>query len=1567
MKQHPLPKRLGALLVCFVLLVGLLPMSALAEDSGEPATPSDAIDSAVTDVQALIDALPTAEELERMSQDEQAAIYEQVQAAYDAYNALSDEQKAQITGAEVFDELFAVFNSMTNTLVTVGGFNVEGDSSGYSYSSGILTINNDANLTISTNGQTADRIVVASGATATITLNNVSIATTNNNTPIDVPNNSTLTLNLVNGSQNTISATSSSVTDCGSPGIHVPSGAQLMIQGEGSLSVIGASVSNGSWAGVGIGGRAVGGVQTGEACGTVIILGGNVTVSGGSGGNKTPVGIGGGGSWYGGAGGTVIILNGNVAVTGGIGRGPGASGSQSGANGQGIRPSSSGSNTYDVYGNLILPDGVTLPGNITIYIPEGASLSLPEGASWPENVTITGGGSISPKLTATITISANLDKTHDGSAVSLDSSGYTYTGDTTTPTITITWHEDNSGTIGNQLTDNAAPSAPGTYWVKVSAAETNRYAAAEATKQFTISQPLDAPTNLKWDSDTPGQATWGTVTNASGYSVQLYKGGSTQGSPVTTSGTSYDFQITEAGSYTFTVTATGSGVYSDSSPSSQSTALHTVAFDTNGGTGTISMQLVPNGGTVTEPTAPTRTGHDFVGWYKDSGLNTAWDFENDTVTTTTTLYAKWTALQYEVTLNTNGGTINSGNVTEYTYGVGATLPTAENMTYTGHDFEGWYENSDFSGSAVTAISTTDTGAKTYYAKWEASTYDVTLEANGGTINSGNVTEYTYGQGATLPTADDMTYIGHDFGGWYDNQELTGSPITAISTTDTGEKTYYAKWTLIDYAITVTVAGGTGNSASASVNSTTVTSANMGDTVTLTATPTTGYHFVEWQVTSGGVTISEQNTFTMPAEAVAITAVFAEHSYTNWTANGNDTHTGTCSCGQTSTQACNYENGVCTVCGYVDVTTTDPASSSIKEGETATFTITATGNGISYQWQISTDGSAWADIDRANSSSYTTQAATMDMNGDQYRCVVSNTTGDSATSSAATLTVNKTPSTIDPAFIGYFVEHYQKDPASGKYELYEREYFVDEINAEVTATPKNYTGYAYNSAAAGTVTSGTLTKIEDEADIVTLKLYYDPESYSVTLNTNGGTITSGDVTEYTYGIGAALPTAEDMTYNGYVFKGWYENSDFSGEAVTAISATDTGDKTYYAQWTRLYTVTVTAGNGGTVSGGGLFEDGSTVFVTASANSGYEFVRWTENGVEVSTSESYSFELTADRDLTAVFRVRSTGGGGTTTPTYTSRTLSSNGVTLSGSGIHRNAHLTATTGGLHEAGTCKSCDQIRAWQDAGRVLSICDVSLSQGFRGTVTITFPVSSDYNGKTLTVVHCLKNELETYQAAVTNGTIRVTVDSLSPFAILGTKENPDAGLRNPFADISEGNWFYNAVMYVYRNGLMAGTSGTTFDPDGITTRGQIVTILWRMAGSPQVDYLMDYFDVDSTAYYGEAIRWATAEGIASGYGNGLFGPDDPITREQFAVILHRYARHMGYDMSIGEDTNLLSYTDAFTVSDFAVSALQWACGAGIIHGTGDGSTLTPQGEATRAQTAIIVMRFCQRYIDNVE
>ena len=184
-----------------------------------------------------------------------------------------------------------------------------------------------------------------------------------------------------------------------------------------------------------------------------------------------------------------------------------------------------------------------------------------------------------------------------------------------------------------------------------------------------------------------------------------------------------------------------------------------------------------------------------------------------------------------------------------------------------------------------------------------------------------------------------------------------------------------------------------------------------------------------------------------------------------------------------------------------------------------------------------------------------------------------------------------------------------------------------------------------------------------------------------------------------------------------------------------------------------------------------------------------------------------------------------------------------------------------------------------------------------------------------------------------------------------------------PFTDVPEGAWYADAAAYVYEHGLMAGTSATTFAPDVTTSRAMIATILWRMAGSPVVNYAMDYTDVAQNQWCSEAIRWATSEGIVGGYGNGLFGTNDPITREQFAVMLYRFAQAKGYDVSIGEDTNILSYTDVADLSEYAIPAMQWAVGAGIINGTGDGSTLSPQGQATRAQAAVMLMRFCEEYV----
>ena len=177
------------------------------------------------------------------------------------------------------------------------------------------------------------------------------------------------------------------------------------------------------------------------------------------------------------------------------------------------------------------------------------------------------------------------------------------------------------------------------------------------------------------------------------------------------------------------------------------------------------------------------------------------------------------------------------------------------------------------------------------------------------------------------------------------------------------------------------------------------------------------------------------------------------------------------------------------------------------------------------------------------------------------------------------------------------------------------------------------------------------------------------------------------------------------------------------------------------------------------------------------------------------------------------------------------------------------------------------------------------------------------------------------------------------------------------FTDATPTAWYHDGVHYCVENGLMVGTSTTTFAPDMPTSRAMVATILWRQAGSPVVNYALQYEDVEPETWYTEAVRWATSEGVVQGYGNGSFGPNDPITREQLATMLWRYAKARGWSVSVGEDTNILSYKDFDQISEWAIPAIQWAAGSGIVQGKG-GGILDPQGQATRAQAAAMFQRF---------
>lgn len=246
-------------------------------------------------------------------------------------------------------------------------------------------------------------------------------------------------------------------------------------------------------------------------------------------------------------------------------------------------------------------------------------------------------------------------------------------------------------------------------------------------------------------------------------------------------------------------------------------AVYNVTLNTNGGVLANESDNITHytqGTVVTLPT-PTKVGYKFEGWYENK------DFTGNKVTMITAdsegdkvYYAKWRAETYAISYELNDGIIADGeNVTSYTYGVGATLPTPTKAHY---KFGGWYEKSDFSGESVKTIRTNEIGAKTYYAKWIADTYKVTLNTQGGTIaDDKNITSYEYGTTVKLPTSKDITKADYYFNGWYDNAEFTGTPITEITIKEVPETgnsmIFYAKWTKNEpdkYMVTFKNADGT---------------------------------------------------------------------------------------------------------------------------------------------------------------------------------------------------------------------------------------------------------------------------------------------------------------------------------------------------------------------------------------------------------------------------------------------------------------------------------------------------------------------------------------------------------------------------------------------------------------------------------------------------------------------------------------------------------------------------------------------------------------------------------------
>jgi len=428
-----------------------------------------------------------------------------------------------------------------------------------------------------------------------------------------------------------------------------------------------------------------------------------------------------------------------------------------------------------------------------------------------------------------------------------------------------------------------------------------------------------------------------------------------------------------------------------------------------------------------------------------------------------------------------------------------------------------------------------------------------------------------------------------------------------------------------------------------------------------------------------------------------------------------------------------------------------------------------------------------------------------------------------------------------------------------------------------------------------------------ADVTTLTVQWTAPTYAVTLHTNGGTINNGNVTEYTYGVGATLPT--DVTRTGYTFKGWYGNESLTGSPVTAIGNTETGNKEYWAKWEiNQYTIAYDLA-GGTAEGNPdtyTIETGAFTLKNPT-KSGYTFTGWSGTGLDGENNMTVTIPKgsTGERRYTAHWRYNGGSSGGSSSYPITVPGKTENGtVTVSPRSAEKGDSVTITVK-----------------PDSGYVLE------------TISVT-----DKNGNDLKLTD-KGNGKYTFTMPASKVEIKVTFME-------------DNSVLNFFYDVPNDAYYYEAVKWAAENGITGGIGSSLFAPNQPCTRAQIVTFLWRAAGSPVVNYLMPFTDVDEGAYYAEAVRWAASTGIVTGLTEMTFGTDSVCTRAQAAAMIYRCAQAQGKGFT-GAWMFHLPFTD---VPEWAYESVAWCYMNGVTTGVSE-TSFAPGNDCTRAQIVTFLWR----------
>ena len=547
-----------------------------------------------------------------------------------------------------------------------------------------------------------------------------------------------------------------------------------------------------------------------------------------------------------------------------------------------------------------------------------------------------------------------------------------------------------------------------------------------------------------------------------------------------------------------------------------------------------------------------------------------------------------------------------------------------------------------------------------------------------------------------------------------------------------------------------------------------------------------------------------------------------------------------------------------------------------------------------------------------------------------------------------------------------------------------------------------TGYTFGGWSNGSTTHQPEATVTITAD-TTFTAQWTANQYTVKFDANGG---DGSISNqaFTYDVPQAL-TANTFTRTGYTFAGWNTAADGSGTAysdgqeVSNLTAVSGGTVTLYAQWTaNTYTVTVeTSGNGTATASPASATMGTEITLTATPRSGCHFVRWDVVSGDITIQDNQFTMPAGDVTVKAVFArnaaaktpsqqaidkiERAKDGdvvtidlpkGKTKLDKEVFETLAGRDVTLVltlegevswtiyGRDVPETGSFADTDMGVTMNTSTIPVDIINAI--TGEVSTMQLTLAHDGdFGFTLTLTAPLGAKYADLWANLYYYDGNaETLTFQTAAQidrDGTASLKFTHASQYVIV-IDDRDHTPKDFPFADVTTGDWFYEAVDYVFQRDLMNGTGGARFTPNGTASRAMVATILWRMAGEPQVNYAMSFADVPAGTWYTEAVRWAASEGIVTGYSDTKFGPDDPVTREQFAAMLYRYAQTLGEGFT-GSWSFPLDFPDAAEVSDYAYEALCWMTKEKVLEGMEDGN-LHPQSTATRAQLATMLMRFCQ-------